>query len=242
MGTPSGSCPCLAHRPAGPCEAQGSWLGDEAPCEGARSCRCGWAEAEAGELSRRQPAAVGQRWEPARRGNRRDSSPSRVPAAPSRVSLPGVPQNSLSGQLPQPPLSQISPPPPGGRGPGTPLYSLVSLRFLCPFKSRSMVIKERGAAARSSPAGAEGMLTPRRARDAGPPVTSARGSPLPHGTERPSPCWAGRGGAARARAPASFNLPSKASLQGGRECHLREWFFEQHLPCLPPPPAGAAAA
>lgn len=106
---------------------------------------------------------------------------SRVPASPSRVSLPGVPQNSLSGQRPPPPLSQISPPPPEGRGTGTSPYALVSLPFLCPFKSRSMVIKKGGAAALSAPAGAEGMLTPRRARDAGPRSPLPRGWPLLRG-------------------------------------------------------------
>lgn len=60
------------------------------------------------------------------------------------------------------------------------------LLFRCVFFALSRAalrsLKKGGAAARSSPAGAEGMLTPRRARDAGPPVTSARSSPLLRGT------------------------------------------------------------
>lgn len=105
------------------------------------------------------------------------------------------------------------------------------------------LLKKEEPAALSSPAGAEGMLTPRRARDAEPQSPPPRGSPLLHGPAKPpSPCRADRRGSARVRAPASFNLPSKASLQGGRECHLRERLFKQHLPCLPLPLASDAAA
>lgn len=198
MGIPPGVCSCLEHRPARPGEAQGSWLGDEAPEAGSSFLllwmgRGGGLESSPGG----SPLLWSNAGKPARRGNSRESSLNRVPEGPWHVSLPGVPQNSFSGQRPPPPLSQVSPPPPGGRGPGTSPHALVSLPFLCPLKSRCIVIKKGGAAAHSSPAGAEGMLTPQRAQGAGPPPL---GSPLP--------CWTGgrRGGSGRAQAPAQQSI------------------------------------
>lgn len=178
---------------------------------------------------------MGQRWEPARQANRRESSLSRVPAGPLRVSLPRVPQNSLSGQRPPPPLSQVSPPPPGGRGPGTSPYALVSLRFLCPFKSRCTVIKKGGAAAHPSPAGAEGMLAPQRARDAGPPVISAPGL---------APSVLGRTATKLDPGTGSgFVQPAQQSVSTGRtRMSPCERLLKQHLSCLPLPLAGAAAS
>lgn len=175
LGTRPGACACLAAPPRTTRRGPGklAWRRSLVGREFFPVAMDGQRERLEG-LSRRQPAAVGQRGEPARRGSRRDSSVSRVPAGPLRISLPGVPQNCLSGQRP-PPLSQTSPPPPGGRGPRTSPYALVSLRFPSPFKSRSMVIKEGGAAARSSPAGAEGDADPTEGAGCGPPVTSAPG-------------------------------------------------------------------
>lgn len=160
--------------------------------------------------------------------------PSRVPAGPFHVSLPGVPQNSLSGQRPRRRLPRSPRRLPGAAARGRLLMLWFRCVFFLYFKSRSMVIKKGGAAALSSPAGAEGMLSPRRARDAGPRSLRRGLAPSPRPRKPNLPCWAGR-----PRAPPSFHLPSKASLQGGRKCHLRERLFKQHLPCLPLPLATA---
>lgn len=166
-----------------------------------------------------RPEAVrccGQCWEPARGGNHRESFLSRVPAGPSGVSLPGVPQNFLSGQRLPPPLSQISPSPPGCRGPGMSPYALVSLPFLCTFKSRPTVIKKGGASSSLLTRWRRGDADPTEGAGCRTPVTSAQGfapSPRPRKAAlampgRPTRVGPGTG--------TSFVQPAQQSLSTGR--------------------------
>lgn len=159
-------------------------------------------------LSRRQPVAAGLRWALARRGNSGDSCQSPVQRIFTARFAPGHVLELLlraAAPAPPPPRSRtfLAAPLPAARGRPLSLsfrcgcFALLTAA-LCSFKMEKQQLARPAARA-------AGMLAPRRARDAGPPATSApelAPSLRRRGRTGPSVAEKGR--------PGPFSLPAPA--------------------------------